>query len=308
MSKELEKFLRKRNAAPRKVSKFQYLYDDNERELDFYLKHGGLQRRHNVKDDFNRKPWEFIDTELGIPIDHIEMQVEATFVLQGLVVAEKLTELLTLAVLHSGISFNKQKMAPLRFGRKVLGMVSPARVFTLAIAVLLGEYDSALKLFEFFKNGYAKGWINRSKSHITDFIILLYGAYSNEILSSNVDNFAYQHIIADWNTTDANKITNYVQQLCDDQVFQVAAPPSKCFFEYDNLNWQFIPYPALMLLAIRQRSGLTNPTIEHVAFGNVSELTPILTNNDEPNPTFMQFQIKLEQQGFDIDKIFSKEQ
>ena len=42
-------------------------------------------------------------------------------------------------------------MAPQRFGREVLGMVSPARVFTLAIAVLLGEYDSALKLFEFFK-------------------------------------------------------------------------------------------------------------------------------------------------------------
>jgi hypothetical protein len=306
MSKELEKFLRKRNAAPRKVSKFQYLYDDNESVLDFYIKHGELQRRHDVKDDFNRKPWEFIDTELGIPINHIEKQVEVTFIQQRVLAEEKLTELLTLAVLHSGISFYGQKMAPQRFDRELLRRVRPDCVFTLAIAVLLNKHDIALKLFEFFKNGYAKGWINRSESHMTDFMILLYGAYSSEILNANLDNFSYPHIIADWNTTDADKITNYVQQLCDDQVVQVAAPPSKCFFEYDNLNWQFIPYPALMLLALRQRSGLTSPTIEHVAFGNVSELTPTLTSNDELNPIFMQLQMKLEQQGFNIDKIFSK--
>ena len=173
--------------------------------------------------------------------------------------------------------------------------------------MLLHKHDIALKLFEFFKNGYTRGWINRSKSHMTDFIILLYGAYSNETLSANLDNFSYQHIIADWNTTDADKITSYVKQLCDDQVTQVAAPPSKCFFEYDSLNWQFIPYPALMLLALRQRSGLTNPTIEHVAFGNVSELRPTLTTNDEPNPIFIQFRMKLEQQGFDINNIFSNQ-
>ena len=90
-------------------------------ELAFYIQSGVLREYQTfVNNDFHCEPWEFIDTELAIPINHIEKQVKANFIQQGVLVAEKLTELLTLAVLHSGISFYGQKMAPQRSGRELL--------------------------------------------------------------------------------------------------------------------------------------------------------------------------------------------
>lgn len=75
-------------------------------------------------------------------------------------------------------------------------------------------------------------------------MLLIYAQYKNECLSCTVNDFDYQHIVDDWNTVDPDKVTSYITLLCDDQVMQVAAPPSQCVFEFNNMNWQSIPYPA----------------------------------------------------------------
>ncbi|KGJ90748.1 hypothetical protein GAB14E_3439, partial [Colwellia psychrerythraea] len=81
-------------------------------------------------------------------------------------------------------------------------------------------------------------------------------------------------------------------------------PPSKCFFEFNNLNWQFIPYPALMLLALRKVRGIDTPDIEHPAFGKLTDIR-LVDGEDVHDDVFEKLTAKLKQQGFDMSTIYS---
>jgi hypothetical protein len=303
MSNSLDKFLRKRKSAKKNVTKYFDVYQSNLEDLEFYNQHGVLRDQVSLHDGIERKPWEILDSELRIPLNYFEIEVEASFVGEGFLPKKRLATCLDYGLIHSAITYYRQKLAAERYKRELLGIVAPDIVFNLAIAIILTRYDNAKNLFEFLAQAYSRGWLNRSNSHMTDFIILLYAKYCNEPLSATVADFSYQHIVNDWDTADPEKAAHYLTQLCDDQVAQVAAPPSKCFFEFDNLNWQFIPYPALMLLALRKARGIKTPAIEHPAFGNLTAID-IVEGEDVVDEVFTKLVDKLERQGFDMSSIF----
>ena len=178
-------------------------------------------------------------------------------------------------------------------------------MFNLCLAELAGISLYSQRLFSFYQQGYLCNWFNRSNSHLSDAIILLYAAYQGQPMEPGVAQFAYKELIANWDTTDLQKVSSLLQQLCDDQMLQVTAPPSKFFIELGNINWQFIPYPALLLMKLRQNRGLANPQFEHPGFG---ALNPLLISTAVPlviDDTLAAVLDRARQQGFDDDAIFA---
>lgn len=304
MSKTLEKFLRKRNSVKNNVIKSFIVYEKNFEDFEFFNRNGFVRDQVELNDGIERNAWEFLNSQLCIPLDYFEMQVEASFVEDGFLLKKQLATCLKYGLMHNAIAYYRQKLALVRYGRELRNRVAPHSIFNLAIATMIERHDKADNLFEFLSEGYSRGWINRSKSHLTDFMLLLFAQYKAERLSCTVNDFAYQHIVDDWDTADPDKIISYITLLCDEQVMQVAAPPSKCLFEFNNMNWQFIPYPALMLLALRKARGIDTPYIEHPAFGKLNDI-PLVDGEDVHDEVFAALTTKLKQQGFDMNAIFS---
>ncbi|KTG21501.1 hypothetical protein AUR67_04750 [Pseudoalteromonas sp. XI10] len=300
MDKILEKFLRKRKLAIKNPEKYRKVYINNTKELNFYIEQGETKRGIPSNDKLPFFNWEVLNTELSIPRNYYEMDAQASFVDDNLLDLCKLSICLTYGYHLLMIENYNLKRFTHRFSREPLRLVSPTSVFQLSIAVILHNNEYARQIYTLFQAGYMKHWVNRSKSHIGDFIILLFDKVKGgNTLKPIVDDFAYQAILDNWDSTDLTKVTAYLNQLCDDQVAQVASPPSKMFFEFDNMNWQFTPYAALMLLTLRAQHGLENPDFEHPGFGNVTSLLltqPVVPKKDD---LLEQLVVKLHEQGFD---------
>ena len=300
MDKILEKFLRKRNQAINNPRKYKDIYLNNIEELYFFIEYGHTQRGTLKNEISPISDWEMLDSELSIPCNYYEMDAQASFVEKRKLDCDRLAVFLMYGYYRNIITYSQKKRFLLRFSREPVGLVSPTSVFHLSVAVILYNNDYAGHFYKLFQAGYMKHWVNRSKSHIGDFIILLFDKVKGgNTLKPIVDDFAYQAILDNWDSTDLTKVTAYLNQLCDDQVAQVASPPSKMFFEFDNMNWQFTPYAALMLLTLRAQHGLENPDFEHPGFGNVTSLLltqPVAPKKDE---VLEQLVVKLHEQGFD---------
>jgi len=300
MDKILEKFLRKRKQAIKNPEKYRNVYDRNITRITFYLEHGKTKGEEFFNESLPFAPWEKLNVELSIPGYFYEMQAQASLVKGSVLNIEQLGYYLSYGYYQLTIAHIRQKRCVIRFGEDTERVISPGSVFQLATAVLLHQYDYAQQFYKLFQNGYMKNWINRSKSHIGDFIILLFDRVKGDnTLKPIVDDFAYQSIIDNWDSTDLTKVTSYLNQFCDDQVTQVASPPSKMFFEFDNMNWQFTPYAALMLLTLRAQHGLENPDFEHPGFGNVTSLLLTQPVAPEKDDLLEQLVVKLHEQGFD---------
>ncbi len=305
MSNSLDKFLRKKNSAKNNGKKYANVFEENKQELLYYVDNGKVSRYlPPQRKEFDHIPWTVLKLETIIPQVYFEIHAELDFIKEAIISRTWLVNTLKYGLINAAISLFAYQRAAKLLGLEAEGRVSPEQTFNLCVAVILSDDGNAKNLFEFLAQAYSRGWLNRSNSHITDFIILLYAKYCNEPLSATVADFSYQHIVNDWDTADPEKVAHYLTQLCDDQVAQVAAPPSKCFFEFNNLNWQFIPYPALMLLALREASGIKTPAIEHPAFGNLTTID-IVEGEDAEDEVFTKLLAKLEQQGFDMASIFS---
>ncbi|KNC65682.1 hypothetical protein AC626_21590 [Pseudoalteromonas rubra] len=245
-------------------------------------------------------PWEEFTSELAIPTDYYEMSAQTALIQQDRLCSDTLAHSLGYAYLSCVISYFKQQRFVTRFDREHDGGVSPDSVFYLAIAVILKQPEYASHIFRLFEVGYARHWVNRSNSHIGDLVILLFDAVNgSKSMTPIVDGFAYTDIVANWNTENEELLTAYLTRLCDDQVAQVAAPPSKDFFEFNNMNWQFTPYAALMLLALRAQHGLPNPDFSHPGFGNVTQLLPDSPVAPAEDELLSQLLTRIRAQGFD---------
>ncbi|MBE0353044.1 hypothetical protein [Pseudoalteromonas lipolytica] len=299
MNKNLEKFLRKRKKAIKNPEKYRKVYVNNIEKLDFYIKHGKTESGVPSNEKLPFFNWEVLNTELLIPCDYYEMDAQASFLDDNLLDLGKLNICLSYGYYMLTIQSYKFKRFRYRFSREPLRLVSPTSVFQLSIAVILHNNEYACQIYTLFQAGYMKHWVNRSKSHIGDFIILLFDKVKGgNTLKPIVDDFAYQALLDNWDSTDLTEVTAFLNQLCDDQVTQVASPPSKMFFEFDNMNWQFTPYAALMLLTLRAQHGLENPDFEHPGFGNLTSLLltqPVAPQKDD---VLEQLVAKLHEQGF----------
>jgi hypothetical protein len=304
MTQILEKFLRKRKQAKNYPAKYQEAFDRNQLRLDCYIKDGVRANAYLAEPELQIAPWETF-SELMINTSYYEMLAEAEFVTEGRINYPYLVQAMSYSYFYSAMRFYNLQRFQSRFGRDYNAGMSPDIVLNLCLAELAGVSLYSQRLFSFFKQGYIRNWFNRSNSHLSDAIILLYAAYQGQPMEPTVAQFAYKGLIADWDTTDLQKVSSLLQQLCDDQMLQVAAPPSKFFIELGNMNWQFIPYPALLLMKLRQNRGLTNPQFEHPGFG---ALNPLLIDTAVPlviDDTLAAVLDRARQQGFDDDAIFA---
>ncbi|MCG7564581.1 hypothetical protein [Pseudoalteromonas sp. McH1-42] len=300
--KELGKFLRKRKRAIKNPQKYQSVFEENQTDIQRYIDKGRIEFDFIVQENERLPflPWEEFTSELGIPIDYYEMSAQTALIEQNKLCTEMLAHSLGYAYLKCIISYFTQQRFVTRFDREHDGGVAPDSVFYLAMAVILQQPKHASHIFRLFEVGYARHWVNRSKSHIGDCMILLFDAANgSKSMTPIVDGFAYADIVADWNTQDFDRLTTHLTRLCDDQVTQVSAPPSKDFFEFNNMNWGFTPYAALMLLALRAQHGLSNPDFSHPGFGNVTQLQPDAPVTLVEDELLRQLLTRIRAQGFD---------
>ncbi|MCG7550387.1 hypothetical protein [Pseudoalteromonas sp. Of7M-16] len=304
--KQLEKFLRKRKRSIKNPTKYADVVRRNEERVGFYLNNGSTGVSEDTTVSLPFLPWEFLETELEVPTDYYEMSAQSMLIQEGKLCSNALSHSLCFAHINCIITYFTHKRYVIRFDREREGGVSPDSVFYLVMAVILQQSTRAEHIFKLLQVGYPKFWINRSESHIGDFIILLFDAVKGgKQLVPIVDDFVYTDIIARWDTDDVQELTGYLTQLCDDQVAQVASPPSKMYFEFDNMNWQFTPYAALLLLALRAERGLPNPDFSHPGFGNITQLLP-----DEPvapveDELLSQLLACIRDQGFDEETLMN---
>jgi len=306
MTQVLEKFLRKRKQAKNYPAKYQDVFDRNQPRLDYYIKDGVRSNAYLAEPELQIAPWETF-SELLINASYYEILVEAEFVTEDRINYPYLVQAMSYSYYYSAMRFYNLQRFQSRFGRDYDAGISPNIIFNLCLAELAGVSLYTQRLFSFYLQGYVRNWFNRSNSHLSDAIILLYAAYQGQPMEPTVGQFAYKGLIADWDTTDLQKVSSLLQQLCDDQMLQVAAPPSKFFIELGNMNWQFIPYPALLLMKLRQNRGLANPQFEHPGFG---ALNPLLISTAVPlviDDTLAALLDRTRQQGFDDDAIFAAE-
>lgn len=304
MTQVLEKFLRKRKQAKNYPAKYQDVFDRNQPRLDYYIKDGVRSNAYLAEPELQIAPWETF-SELLINASYYEILVEAEFVTEDRINYPYLVQAMSYSYYYSAMRFYNLQRFQSRFGRDYDAGISPNIIFNLCLAELAGVSLYTQRLFSFYLQGYVRNWFNRSNSHLSDAIILLYAAYQGQPMEPTVGQFAYKGLIADWDTTDLQKVSSLLQQLCDDQMLQVAAPPSKFFIELGNMNWQFIPYPALLLMKLRQNRGLANPQFEHPGFG---ALNPLLISTAVPlviDDTLAALLDRARQQGFDDDAIFA---
>lgn len=305
MTQVLEKFLRKRKQAKNYPAKYQDVFDRNQPFLEYYIKNGVRANAYLAELELQIAPWENLGSELCINRDYYELLAESKFVVTQQISYPHLVQALSYAYTYSSMYFYGLQRFQSRFGRDYDAGISPNIIFNLCLAELAGVSLYSQRLFSFYQQGYVRNWFNRSNSHLSDAIILLYAAYQGQPMEPTVAQFAYKELIADWDTTDLQKVSSLLQQLCDDQMLQVAAPPSKFFIELGNMNWQFIPYPALLLMKLRQNRGLANPQFEHPGFG---ALNPLLISTAVPlviDDTLAAVLDRARQQGFDYDAIFA---
>ncbi|CAM4081642.1 hypothetical protein [Shewanella aquimarina] len=305
MSQILVKFFRKRKLARNNPNKYQAVFDRNQARLRFYIDNGVILSEVRPEPALNFLPWEWFDSELVINQKYCEMQAERELILGDRLDTALLAQALGYGYCQSAIAFKRQSLYPSRFGREFENGVMPESVFNLCIAELLGLSAHAQNLGRFYRIGYPRNWLLRSKSHLSDFVVLLHSAYVGAPVVPTVDKFAYADIVAHWDTRDLDQVCGFLQQLCDDQMLQVVSPPSKFFVEMGELNWQFIPYPALLLLKLRQNRGLANPEFEHPAFGLINRLLPQAPQPLVVDETLSAWLTRAREQGFDEDALFA---
>jgi hypothetical protein len=171
MNKTLEKFLRKRKKAIKNPIKYEDVYDNNVNDINFYLKNKKFDKEEYHNDIIPFEPWESVFPVLAIPQNYLEMQAQRQFIQIGQLDVSILNRCLSYGYYDLIISYVRQSRYSIRFNREHEYAVSPESVFSLVIAVLLGQTQRAQHIFQLFEQGYAKNWVNRSKSHIGDFII-----------------------------------------------------------------------------------------------------------------------------------------
>ncbi|TMP83181.1 hypothetical protein CWB73_02985 [Pseudoalteromonas phenolica] len=308
MNKSLEKFLRKKKRTGKDVLNYRGNFEEKSKALRDYCTVSGLAQKDELTEGVAPviQPWEYLHPELAVSARYYQLCVREGLIKQNKIAANSLMSSFTYNFILKAQEYFSLQRYPIRFGRERERAYTSHEVFCIVQGALLGLTCHTDNLFQMFSVGYQKGWHNRLHGRHMDFIILLYDRYKGGALAPLDCPFEYDDIIENWATTDLNKVTEYLTTLCDDQVVQAAAPPSKGYFDFDNGEWDFIPASALLLLKLREFSGLANPEFTHPGFGH---LNPLLEIEQQPltlDPLLEKVVQRMKEQGFNEDDIFNR--
>ena len=298
---QLRKFVRYKKIARNALTKYQHIYDNHVLELKYYLEHG--VNPHVTTTSSVLANWEFAD--LRIPEIYWETAAEVSMSQQHQMDYPHLMRSLAYGYVEMANAHYGMHHFLARFGRERTGGIGPSDLFRLCLAELAGLEKESRQLFHAFASAYRRRSIIRSKSHVGDFVVLLYARYLGMELAPQVDNFAYQALLEEWDSPDLAKVSALVLFICDEQVRQMLAPPSKFYCEFDNGDYCLLPLTALLVLKLRQNRGLTNPELTHPAFGLLNTMlapAPLTLHYDELLLAVLQ---KMQSQGFAIDASYA---
>jgi len=298
---QLRKFVRYKKIARNALTKYQHIYDNHVLELKYYLEHG--VNPHVTTTSSVLANWEFAD--LRIPEIYWETAAEVSMSQQHQMDYPHLMRSLAYGYIETANAHYGMHHFLERFGRERTGGIGPSELFRLCLAELAGLEKESRQLFHAFASAYRRRSIIRSKSHVGDFVVLLYARYLGMELAPQVDNFAYQALLEEWDSPDLAKVSALVLFICDEQVRQMLAPPSKFYCEFDNGDYCLLPLTALLVLKLRQNRGLTNPELTHPAFGLLNTMlapAPLTLHYDELLLAVLQ---KMQSQGFAIDASYA---
>jgi hypothetical protein len=298
---QLRKFVRYKKIARNALTKYQWVYDDHLIQLTHFIEHGTNRPDMSICDELAN--WELVD--LRIPETYWEKAAEVSMSQQHQMDYPHLMRSLAYGYIETARAHYGMHHFLARFGRERTGGLDPSDLFRLCLAELAGLEKESRQLFHAFASAYRRRSIIRSKSHIGDFVVLLYARYLGMELAPQVDNFAYQALLEAWDSPDLAKVSALVLFICDEQVRQMLAPPSKFYCEFDNGDYCLLPLTALLVLKLRQNRGLTNPELTHPAFGLLNTMlapAPLTLHYDELLLAVLQ---KMQSQGFAIDASYA---
>jgi hypothetical protein len=299
----LAKFARRVKTARKDQANYQPIYDSQLADYQHFIDHGILLSQ--VGDTpCELAWWEFV--HLGIPVCYWLSAANSNFAQTGQLDYASLMRALAYGYVDTAIAHYGMHHFLARFGREHTGAFGSSALFRLCIAELAGLAREAQQLFHAFACAYQRDGIIRSKGHIGDLVLLIYARYLGRVdINARVDNFAYPELVTNWDTEDLDQLSQLLMSLCDEQVRQTLAPPSKFFIEFDNGDYCYWPLTALMILKLRQNRGLANPELTHPAFGSLNAMlapTPLALEMDDLLQGILG---QMQQQGFDIDAAYA---
>ncbi len=300
---EIAKFARRVKIARKDKANYQPVYDRELADYQHFIDHGILLSDVG-KARCELAWWEYVF--LTIPECYWLSAANTHFALTGQLDYSHLMRALAYGYIETARAHYGMHHFLARFGRERTGAFGTSALFRLCIAELAGLTREAQQLFHAFACAYQRGSIIRSNGHVGDLVLLIYARYLGRAdVTARVDNFAYPELVMYWDTEDLDKLSQLLMSLCNVQVQQTLALPSKFFTEFDNREYCYWPLTALMVLKLRQNRGLANPELTHPAFGSLNAMlapTPLALEMDDLLQGILG---QMQQQGFDIDAAYA---
>lgn len=269
MTDHISRFRRKKAAYKNTIKRYEKIYVRAKEQLDeCVVSAHKAELGPDFPVEYQRLPWEQIRLEGELEIFAIwyDIHLEQNYITSGRLDKGIFSHCFNSFYYSFCISTRIMVMRPRRFPEAGWASRSLSDHFLLSMALLLEKEDALNNVYKMLKCSYEADAIIRSRSHICDFILLLIAKLKGENIVPSVDNFCYQGLLDNWDAKDEALINTLLTKLCDDQLQQVIAKPSDLYDEFDNGNWQFIPFAALTVLKLRANLGLNNPDIKHELF------------------------------------------
>ena len=299
---QLSKFFRRVKIARKAQASYQDVYDSELPDLTHFVVHGKLLRRID-QEPTELAEWEFV--YLSIPERYWLETAQTSLALRAELDYPHLLRALRYGYIETARAHYGMHHFLARFGRERRGGLGASDLFRLCVAELASLEKESRQLFHAFACAYQRQSIIRSKSHIGDLLLLIYARYLGVELAPQVDDFAYFDVLTHWDSPDLVKISELLLFICDEQVRQTLAPPSKFFCEFDDVKYCYWPLTALFILKLRQNRGLANPELTHPAFGVLNSMLapgPLTLEYDELLLSVLK---QMQHQGFDIDASYA---
>ena len=230
-----------------------------------------VEEKNNTINEWDL-PWLF-----EIAIFHYEYSYYAKFHLKNQLLCK---EHLSLAVNYASVSLTTTAQSCGCYNERNPFIIMNKSTFMMSMILLTSsekEFDSIGNLLIDSLNGdgciIKRGY---TKATLSWFVLKLYSLYAKKEITLNPllqpkDTYGYSKVLENWDTTDINEITLYIDLLCEIHITQAQKdddiyleikddPDDLTYRELFLVSSYFLPYEVLTWLKLREKAGLKNPT------------------------------------------------
>ncbi|NKF49300.1 hypothetical protein G3R49_01735 [Shewanella sp. WXL01] len=110
MKEELSKFIRRKKQVKKQALNHDVIFARNGEAIDAYIKSGSLPTVDLSRYEEDYLPWEFLNSQLIIPLNHYELIVEEDYIRSGKVDLDLIKQCLEYGYLQSVIAHYVKRM------------------------------------------------------------------------------------------------------------------------------------------------------------------------------------------------------